>query len=129
MSGFSGFGIFFTIIVVLIVIVFVIVIGGIIYSIMNHFKNSRAPKETTYARIISKRMEVRHSSNHHNHNGAGHSSHSSHTYYYITLEFDNGARKEYVDVKNLYGLVVEGDTGYAAVQGEWITAFERNIKV
>lgn len=124
----SGFGIFFTIIIILVVITFAVVIGGIIFSIVKYFKNSKAPKETTYARIISKRMEVRHHSNNHNHNGAGHSSNSSRTYYYITLEFENGDRKEYVDVKNLYGLVVEGDTGYAALQGEWIVAFERNVR-
>jgi hypothetical protein len=32
-----------------------------------------------------------------------------------------------MDVKNLYGLVAEGDVGYAAIQGDWIVAFERNI--
>jgi len=53
-------------------------------------------------------------------------SHSSRTYYYITLEFDNGTRREYLDVKNLFGLVAEGDTGYAATQGDWIVAFERS---
>jgi hypothetical protein len=52
---------------------------------------------------------------------------SSRTYYYITLEFDNGSRQEYLDVKNLYGLVAEGDVGYAAVQGDWIVAFERDV--
>lgn len=128
MNGFGfPFNFMFTLIPVLVVIVFVIVIGGIIYSIVNYARNAKAPKETTYARIVSKRMDVsHHHTNHANQNGIGHSNHSSRTYYYITLEFDNGERKEYVDVKNLYGLVVEGDTGFAAVQGEWIIAFERN---
>lgn len=52
---------------------------------------------------------------------------SSRTYYYITLEFDNGVRQEFLDVKNLYGLVAEGDAGYAAIQGDWIVAFERDM--
>lgn len=119
----------FTIVPIFIMIVFVLVIGGIIFSIIKYFKNSTAPKETTYARVVAKRMDVRHHTNHHNHDGVGHTSNSSRTYYYITLEFDNGTRKEYVDVKNLYGLVVEGDTGYAAVQGDWIVAFERNSNI
>ncbi|OBZ13558.1 DUF2500 domain-containing protein [Bacillus sp. FJAT-26390] len=131
MNGFGpsfggGFNLMFTIIPILVGIGFIFVIGGILYSLINHAKNARAPKESCYARIVSKRMDVRHHTNHHNHDGAHHSTNSSRTYYYITLEFDNGTRKEYLDVKNLYGLVVEGDTGYAAVQGEWIVAFERS---
>ncbi|REK61938.1 MAG: hypothetical protein C6P35_16840 [Cohnella sp.] len=50
---------------------------------------------------------------------------SSRTYYYITLEFDNGDRREFLDTKGLYGLVAEGDKGYAAIQGDWLVAFER----
>ena len=131
MNGFGpsfggGFNFMFTIVPIFIGIVFIAVIGGILYSLVNHAKNARSPKESSYARIVSKRMDVRHHANHHNHNGALHSTNSSRTYYYITLEFDNGTRKEYLDVKNIYGLVVEGDVGYAATQGEWIIAFERN---
>ncbi|MOA47284.1 hypothetical protein D3C78_1699050 [compost metagenome] len=70
-------------------------------------------------------MDVRHHTNHHHDDNFAHSS-SSRTYYYITLEFDNGERCEYLDVKSIYGLVREGDTGYAATQGDWIVAFERN---
>jgi len=92
-----------------------------------YVKNASTPQESVYARVVAKRMDVRHHTNHHNHgNGAMHTSNSSRTYYYITLEFDNGDRKEYLDVKHLYGLVIEGDTGYAAVQGDWIVAFERS---
>ncbi|MBD2868917.1 DUF2500 domain-containing protein [Paenibacillus arenilitoris] len=131
MNGFGpsfggGFDLMFTIGPIFIVIVFVLIIGGILYSVFTHFKNASAPRESSYARIVSKRMEVRsHTNHHHQHNGIGHMSNSSRTYYYITLEFDNGQRKEYLDVKNLYGLVVEGDAGYAATQGDWIVAFER----
>ncbi|WP_028608801.1 DUF2500 domain-containing protein [Paenibacillus harenae] len=132
MNGFGppvggGFNFLFTIGPFFIVIVFVLIIGGILYSVVTHFKNANAPKESSYARIVSKRMDVRRSTNHHHHqNGGMHLSNSSRTYYYITLEFDNGQRKEFLDVKNLYGLVAEGDAGYAATQGDWIVAFERN---
>jgi len=76
-------------------------------------------------RVVAKRMEVRSTANHHHEGGGGMS--TSRTYYYITLEFDNGERKEYLDVKNLYGLVVEGDQGYASIQGDWVVAFTRSM--
>lgn len=123
----SGFRIMSSIFPIVFVIIFIFIIGMIIYSITRHVKNASSPQETTFARIVSKRMDVRHYSNHNNNEiGAGHMSGSSRTYYYITLEFDNGSRKEFLDVKNLFGLVAEGDTGYAATQGEWIVAFERS---
>ncbi|MEF2244300.1 MULTISPECIES: DUF2500 domain-containing protein [unclassified Paenibacillus] len=125
----GGFNAMFSIVPVLIGIVFVIVIVMLIFNAAKYFNNASSPKESVYARVVAKRTEVRSHSNHHNHmNDAGHmhTTHSSRTYYYITLEFENGQRKEYLDVKNLYGLVVEGDIGYALTQGEWIVAFERN---
>lgn len=126
--GNSGFNFMFSIFPFLFFLVFALIIGGIVFSIVKYARNARAPQETAYARIVSKRMDVRHSTNHHHHgnNAIGHTSTSSRTYYYITLEFDNGTRKEFLDVKNLFGLVVEGDTGYAATKGDWIVAFERN---
>lgn len=125
--GGSGFGdAMFTIVPILIVIGFIVVIGGMIFNGARYVQNSRAPKETIFARVVAKRMEVRGRTSHHAHDNAmHHTTSSSRTYYYITLEFDNGSRREYLDVKNLYGLVVEGDEGYAAVQGDWIVAFER----
>jgi hypothetical protein len=122
----GGFGIIFTIVPILIVIVFLIVIVGILTNGVRYFKNVRSPRQNIFARVVIKRMEVRnHTSQQSNGNNGMHPVHSSRTYYYITLEFDNGNRKEYLDVKNLYGLVVEGDRGYAAIQGDWIVAFER----
>lgn len=126
--GFSGSGVgIISLVPVFMVVIFVIVIGGIVYSIFTHAKNASAAKETVFARVVSKRMDVRHHANHHNHNDVGHAGSSSRTYYYITLEFDNGERREYVDVKKLYGLVVEGDTGYASIQGDWIVDFQRQM--
>ncbi|MCH1642512.1 DUF2500 domain-containing protein [Paenibacillus timonensis] len=121
----SGGDIMFTIVPVFMVIIFVVFIVLMISNGVRYAKNARSPRDTRYARIVSKRMDVRRSSSHMNENNAMHRS-SSRTYYYITLEFDNGSRQEYLDVKNLYGLVAEGDIGYAAVQGDWIVAFERD---
>lgn len=129
MDPFGGkLSLLFNVFPFLFIIAFVVIIGSIVYGLFRKARNASAPQETSYARIVTKRTEVRSHINHnhhHHHNHAGVSS-SSRTYYYITLEFDNGARREYLDVKGLYGLVVEGDTGYAATQGEWIVAFERS---
>jgi hypothetical protein len=119
----GSFNFMFTLVPVLIFIVFIVIIGVIIFNLVGYLKNARSPKESTYARVAAKRMDVRQFSQSNNETGAV--SNSSRTYYYITLEFDNGSRKEYLDVKELYGLVAEGDTGYAQIQGEWIVAFER----
>lgn len=123
----NSFSFMSTVIPILVVIGLVVVIFGFISNGARYMKNSASPRESVYATVVSKRMDVRHHTNHHHHdNGVSHPTQSSRTYYYITLEFDNGERKEFLDVKNLYGLVVEGDNGYAATQGDWIVAFERS---
>jgi len=125
--GGGGFGFMFTLVPILMVIVFAIVIVGIFTNGVRYFRNSSSPKQSVYARVAAKRMELSTHTHHHNNgNGGVHPVNSSRTHYYITLEFENGERREYLDVKNLYGLLVEGDEGYAAVQGEWIVAFERS---
>lgn len=125
--GGAGFDAMFTIVPILFVIVFAIVIVKMLMSGARYVRNASSPRESVYARVVAKRTEVRSTTSHHsNGNGGVHPVSSSRTHYYITLEFDNGERKEYLDVKHLYGLVAEGDTGYAAVQGEWIVAFVRN---
>jgi hypothetical protein len=128
-SPFGGGGMFnimFTLVPILIGIVFVIVIGGLMYNGVRYVRNSSAPKQSTYARVVAKRTDIRShgGAHHHGDNGVHHTSRTR-TYYYITLEFDNGERREFLDVKGLYGLLVEGDAGYAMTQGEWIVAFER----
>ena len=122
----GGFDFMFTLVPILIGVVFVIVIIGFISSGTRYVKNARSPRSSVYAKVAAKRTEVRGSSSH-VHDDAVHSHHSAHTYYYITLEFDNGERKEFLDVKKLYGLLVEGDTGYASIQGDWLVAYERDV--
>jgi hypothetical protein len=122
----GGFDLIFTLFPIFFGIVFVIVIGGLLFNGARYIKNASSPRESVYARIISKRMEVR-SHVHHHHTGEHvHVSNPSRTYYYITLEFDNGDRREFLDTRGLYGLVAEGDEGYAAIQGDWLVAFDRN---
>ncbi|WP_430145136.1 DUF2500 domain-containing protein [Paenibacillus cisolokensis] len=127
-QGFGIGGFMAAVIPVMLVIAFVVVIGKIVLNGTRYMKNAAAPCETVYGRIVAKRMHVSSHMNHHHHQQGMHPIRSSRTDYYITLEFDNGERREYLDVRNLYGLVAEGDEGYAAVQGDWIVAFERNTR-
>lgn len=124
----GGMDIMFTLVPLIIGIGFVVVISLMIMNGVRYARNARSPRESVYARVVAKRTEVSGSSHHHHHhhaNDAMHTVRSTRTHYYITLEFENGQRREYLDVKQLYGLVVEGDVGYAAVQGDWIVSFER----
>lgn len=125
-----GGGGFFNTMSTLFPIIFIVILGIIIATFVSngvkYAQNQRSPQKSVFATIVSKRTYVEHHSSHHA-NDHMHSS-TSRTHYYITLQFDNGERKEYLDVKNLYGLVAEGDTGYALVQGEWIVAFERRVE-
>lgn len=133
MSGFDvpsmlpgGGSILFQLVPIMIGIGFVVIISMIVMNSARYIQNARSPRESSYARIVAKRTEVSHTTSHHHHqDGSMHPTHSSRTHYYITLEFDNGERQEFLDVKQLYGLVVEGDQGYASTQGDWIVAFER----
>jgi hypothetical protein len=106
------------------VLVFILIIGKLIFNAVGYMKNSSAPRQSSFVKIVAKRTRV----DRHNNpapGNVGHSHSHSHTYYYITLEYENGERKEFLDVKKLYGLVAEGDVGYAATQGDWIVNFER----
>lgn len=129
--GFSPIGgglfdIMTTLFPIIFIVIFGIIIATFISNGVKYAQNKSSPQRSAFATIVSKRMYVEHHSSHHA-NDHMHSS-SSRTHYYITLQFDNGERREYLDVKNLYGLVVEGDSGYALVQGEWIVAFERSLE-
>ncbi|WP_010273668.1 DUF2500 domain-containing protein [Paenibacillus senegalensis] len=125
-SPFGGSGSFqfmFTLVPIIIVIGFALVIFGLVKNGARYLRNSTSPVESHYATVIAKRMDVRHYSHHHGETSHPHS--SSRTFYYITLEFSNGERREYLDKKQLYGLLIEGDRGYAEVQGDWIVSFTR----
>lgn len=124
-GGFDSFQFMFTLVPIIIMIVFALVIFGLVKSGARYLRNSSSPVESHYATVIAKRMDVRHYSNMHHHGGASHPHSSSKTFYYITLEFSNGERREYLDKEQLYGLLVEGDRGYAEIQGEWIVNFSR----
>lgn len=77
----GGFDFMFTLVPILIGIVFVIVIVGFISNGARYVKNAKSPRTSEFARVVSKRMDVRHHTNHHNgDNSMIHSSNSSRTY-------------------------------------------------
>ncbi|ANS76277.1 hypothetical protein AWM70_18195 [Paenibacillus yonginensis] len=123
----SGFDFMFSVFPYLFVIVFLLIIGSLLFRGARYARNVSSPRQSSFVKVVAKRTRV----DHHGGTSSFTGDHltstpsRSHTYYYITLEFENGERKEFLDVKGLYGLVAEGDTGYAAVQGDWIVAFER----
>lgn len=121
----DGMSIMFKIVPIIIGIGFIFIFSMIIASAFKWARNANSPVHTVYATIISKRTEVSGSSGSHFDNSI-HTGGSTRTHYYVTLELENGQRQEFLDVKPLYGLVVEGDKGYAQIQGQWIVAFERS---
>ncbi|MCZ8522128.1 MULTISPECIES: DUF2500 domain-containing protein [Paenibacillus] len=114
------FDLMFTVVPLLVVIGFVIAVASMIFKFANYTKNISAPRESVYAKVIAKRMDVRTHTHHHQTGDLMQETNSSRTYYYITLEFDNGVRREYLDTQGIYGLVREDDEGYAALQGDWM---------
>ncbi|SDS66685.1 Protein of unknown function [Paenibacillaceae bacterium GAS479] len=124
-----GFDFMFTLGPIIFVAIFVLMIATLLFRGIKYMKNATSKNESLFVRIVSKRTEVRGRTNSSPQQMTGNlnTTSMSHTYYYITLEFDNGTRKEYLDVNHLYGLVAEGDSGYAEVKGEWIVAFHRNM--
>ncbi|MHA6480702.1 DUF2500 domain-containing protein [Paenibacillus sp. strain BS8-2] len=116
----ADFDMMITIIPFLMSIVFAVVIGAVIFVSIRRVRNSKAKQENIFAKVIAKRLEVQ------NNNDSRHSAASSRTNYYIMLEFDNGSRREYLDTNNVNAFAMEGDSGYAAIKGDTIIAFERS---
>ena len=120
-TGFTVFGIMFT-------VVFVLVLGIIIFAIVKSIgqwnKNNHSPRLTVPATIVAKRTNVSH---HHNHNHAGtgmhHATHS--TTYYVTFQVESGDRMELHVAGHEFGMLVEGDRGMLTFQGTRYLGFDR----
>lgn len=74
--------------------------------------DKRAPEEQANGTVASKRVEV---------SGGEHTS----TSYYVTVEFEDGSRREFSASGALYGILAEGDTGIATTKGSTIVGFAR----
>lgn len=83
-------------------------------------KNSASPAKSYPARVVGKRTETSGSVG-----SFGGNYGSVDTYYFVTFEFKNGARREYEVSGEEFGLVLEGDQGYVTAKGSRYEHFER----
>ena len=126
--GFPGFGTGFTIFGIMFTLVFVIAIGMFIViavkGISQWNKNNHSPRLTVPATIVAKRTNVSHH-HHHNHGGTGmhHTTHS--TTYYVTFQVESGDRMELHVAGHEFGMLIEGDRGMLTFQGTRYLGFER----
>ena len=126
--GFTGFGTGFSIFGIMFTLVFIFVIGMFIIfavkGISQWNKNNHSPRLTVSATIVAKRSDVSHH-HHHNHNGTGmhHTSHS--TTYYVTFQVESGDRMEFHVDGREFGMLIEGDYGDLSFQGTRYLGFVR----
>lgn len=107
------------------VIIFAIVISMFIIFAVRGLRewssNNRQPVYSDHVLVVDKRTHIwRH--HHHNHATVHHSTSTS---CYITFEFEDGERREFMVPAKLYGLTVAGDTGTLTWQGTRFHGFER----
>lgn len=126
---FSEPGGIFASIPIIFAIIFLLVIGSIIYQIIASVRessyNRSQPKVATVARIVSKRVDVRHHSTPSGNPDMHHHHTSSRSTYYVTFEMDTGDRLELRIPDNQYGYLVEGDQGTLVFQGRKFIQFDR----
>ena len=124
--GFPGFGTGFTIFGIMFTLVFVIAIGMFVViavkGISQWNKNNHSPRLTVPATVVTKRTDVtRRRSGGTN----GHHHYHTSTNYYVTFEVESGDRMELHLSGPEYGLLVEGDHGKLSFQGTRYLGFER----
>ena len=87
-----------------------------LFQSINHRKYIESqPTVSRESRIVTKRLYV------------GGSSNTTNTRYYITFEFSDGKRVEYLVTSEEYGLLVEGDKGKLSTQADEYKEFKRLI--
>ncbi|CAG9621733.1 hypothetical protein BACCIP111883_02506 [Sutcliffiella rhizosphaerae] len=115
--GDGFFELFFFIILFAIISVFCF----IIFNGLKEWKyNNNQPELTVAAIVVTKRMDVSHSS-------LSDTNSSSHTTYYVTFQVESGDRMEFmVDGKD-YSQIVEEDKGKLNFKGRRFLGFERRM--
>lgn len=96
-----------------IVIIFFIVVG--IRALTEWTRNNRQPVLSDHAQVLDKRIHV----------WTGSRNHRGSTSYYITFEFENGERQEFMVSGKEYGKVGQGDIGTLTYQGTRFHDFQR----
>lgn len=116
----------FSVVPFIVTIGFILVFGMIIFSMISGArqwsKNNNSPVLTVEAVVVTKRIDVSHSSNV---NANHHMSSSSHTRYFATFEVESGSRMEFAMNGTEYGMIVEGDHGKLTFQGTRYLSFTR----
>lgn len=120
-TGFTIFGIMFTIVFVLVLGMFIVIA---VRGISQWNQNNHSPRLTVPATIVAKRTNVSHH-RHHNHNGTGMHHTSTSTTYYVTFQVESGDRMELHVAGHECGLLNEGDQGKLTFQGTRYLSFER----
>ena len=123
---FPGFGTGFTIFGIMFTIVFVLVIGIFVFAfargISQWNKNNHSPRLTVPATVMAKRTNV----SRHRHGGVnGHHHHHTSTTYYVTFQVESGDRMELHVAGSEFGMLIEGDRGKLTFQGTRYLGFER----
>ena len=93
-----------------------IIIGAFIAIMLQWGKNN---KDTAQTRAVTKRINTS--------GGTGDKPVS--TTYYITFEFLNGSRKEFLVSDKEYGLIAESDEGILTFQEKKFISFERSAGI
>ena len=118
-NSFDSFSAMFSIVFILIVGVFIFSIVKGISEWSHNNKKAIIPVDSI---VSSKRVSV----SHHNHNTGDNMMHTTtSTTYYVTFQFENGERMEFVVSGREYGLIAEGDKGVLSFQGTRYISFER----
>jgi len=116
----DGFSFMFTLVPIFIGVIFVVVITVFIVAGARGLKewssNNRQPVNSGHVMVLDKRTHVW---------GGGHHHHRAHTSYYVTFEFEDGERQEFMVSGKEYGQIAQGDTGTLTYQGTRYHNFQR----
>ena len=93
------------------------IIGGVaIFGITRWVMYMKSPIEIAHVKIVSKRLAVSGSKN------------GSSTSYYVTVEFDDGTRKEFSTSGKNYSMVADNDSGQITYKWKIMKDFVRVVK-
>jgi len=119
-SGFTVFGIMFTLVFILVFGMFIVIA---VKGISQWNKNNHSPRLTVPASVVAKRTNVSH--HHHNHGNTGMHHTTRSTTYYVTFQVESGDRMELHVAGHEFGVLIEGDRGKLTFQGTRYLGFER----
>lgn len=116
----------FSIVPALVGVIFVVVIVMfIVYAVKGLSEWSSNNQQPVHAEPVIVRGKRTHIWGGGHHHGHGHVHSGSRTSYYVTFEYEDGERREFMVSGRVYGQMAEGDTGTLTYQGTRYHNFER----